>query len=64
MVFSLWSDDHNATEVDIFVQEPLNFQEAYKRKKDFSLSTKTKACILSLDDLLKLKKEAGTSDKH
>lgn len=58
-VFSLWSSVHTATEIDVFVQEPLDFQKAYQRKSNFTLSPKTKAPVLSLEDLISLKKQAG-----
>jgi len=58
-VFSLWSQVHEATEIDVFVEEPLDFQKAYQRKSLFALSPKTKAPVLSLEDLISLKKRAG-----
>src|SRR5262245_41439163 len=30
-VFSLWSPEHPATEIDLFVEEPFPFDEAYAR---------------------------------
>ena len=33
-VFSLWSPSHPGTEVDLFVEEPFDFEEAWSRRLD------------------------------
>jgi predicted nucleotidyltransferase len=58
-VFSLWSPDHPATEIDLFVEEPIAFQEAEKRCKQVKVTEGVEACIMGLDDLITLKKRAG-----
>jgi len=64
-VFSLWSPDHPATEIDLFVEEPLVFEEAYQRRVRFKVIEGVEATIIGLDDLIALKKRAGrTQDLH
>lgn len=58
-VFSLWSPEHPATEIDIFAEEPLPFQEAYERRVCLTVAEGIVACVISLDDLLDLKRRAG-----
>lgn len=57
-VFSLWSDRLPGTEVDLFVQEPLPFEEAYARAVRVALDTTT-ATVVSLQDLIALKRASG-----
>jgi hypothetical protein len=33
-LFSLWSPSHPGTEVDLFVEEPFDFEEAWSRRLD------------------------------
>ena len=58
VVFSLWSPDFPATEIDVFVEEHLPFDEAYARavRADLGEATVTVAC---LDDLIALKMRAA-----
>ena len=58
-VFSLWSPDHSATEIDLFVEEPIAFEEAYRRRMQLSMSDNVEASIIGFDDLIALKKRAG-----
>ena len=58
-VFSLWNPDEPATEIDIFVESPLDFDNAYSSGKDFDISTDIEVKVLSLEDLVFLKKKAG-----
>jgi hypothetical protein len=58
-VFSLWSPDHIATEIDLFVEEPIAFEEAYKRRMYFKIAEGVEASFIGLDDLIALKKRAG-----
>ncbi len=57
-VFSMWSPAHPALEVDIFVAEPLPFEVAYARAIRVPLE-RTEATLVSLDDLIALKRLAG-----
>jgi hypothetical protein len=57
-VLSFWSDSHPTLEVDLFVQEPFDFDEAYRRAVEVQLDT-TSATVVALDDLVALKLSAG-----
>ena len=57
-VFSLWSARFPATEVDIFVREPFPFDEAFVRALHVDLGF-AHVSVVSLDDLIALKKLAG-----
>ena len=58
-VFSLWSPDHPATEIDLFVEEPIPFEEAYKRSMLVDVAEGIEATVIGLDDLITLKRRAG-----
>lgn len=56
-VFSLWSDRLPGLELDLFVREPFDFEQAWARRVTVSLDTTT-ATVVGLQDLLALKREA------
>lgn len=58
-VFSLYSNDHPATEVDLFVQPPFDFDAAYQAGARIEVAPGIRAMFVSYDDLLYLKAEAG-----
>ncbi len=57
-VFSFWSASLPATEVDVFVQEPFPFEEAYRRGLSVDLDG-APVMIASIDDLIVLKRAAN-----
>jgi hypothetical protein len=57
-VFALWSPDHPATEVDIFVEEPIPFDDAFARASSADLGSAT-VRVVSVPDLIELKRRAG-----
>ncbi|MCC6624184.1 MAG: hypothetical protein IT385_23235 [Deltaproteobacteria bacterium] len=57
-VLSLWSPRHPATEVDLFVQHPFVFADAYARALRADLG-ESAAWVVSRDDLVAMKKQAG-----
>jgi hypothetical protein len=57
-VFSLWSDRFPELEVDLFVNEPFAFADAHSRAVRVPLDTVT-VTVVSLDDLIELKRAAG-----
>lgn len=57
-VFSLWSPDFAATELDLFVQEPFVFSAAWQRALHADLGF-AKIPVASIDDLIDMKKQAG-----
>lgn len=58
-VFSLFSSRHPATEIDLFVDFPLNFNQAYGRAIRQEVAVGVEAVFLGLDDLIELKRKAG-----
>ncbi len=58
LVFSLWSPKHPGLEVDLFVEEPFDFDEAFARAISVDLDT-TSAMVVSIADLIMLKRKAN-----
>jgi hypothetical protein len=58
-VFSLFSPEHPASEIDLFVDPPLNFADAYSRASWLEIAPGLRASFCSLDDLIDLKQCAG-----
>jgi predicted nucleotidyltransferase len=58
-VFSLFSTEHEATELDLFVEAPLDFDKAYAATARMEVAPQLAATFVSLEDLLFLKKLAG-----
>ena len=57
-VFGLWSERYPGLEVDLFVAEPFDFDEAYARAVTVRLES-TNATVVALADLIALKQAAG-----
>ncbi len=58
-VFSVYSDEHPATEVDIFVDAPLDFEVAYAARSQMTVAAGVTASFVGLRDLLQMKRQAG-----
>lgn len=58
-VFSLHSPRFPGTEVDLFVDSPVLFEDAYARALKLSLAPTTIATFLGRNDLLALKRKSG-----
>ena len=58
-VFSLWSPSCPGTEVDLFVEEPFDFGEAWSRRLDAVLDDGTTVHVVGIDDLRALKARVG-----
>ena len=58
-VFSLYSDLHPATEVDLFVEDPLGFEDAYARAVRLEVAPGVEATFVGFNDLIRLKTAAG-----
>ena len=58
-VFSLISAQHPKTEVDLFAESPLDFNRAAANAMMVDVAPGVRATIVSLEDLLFLKKQAG-----
>lgn len=57
-VFSLWSPSMPGTEIDLFVEEPFRFDDAYERALQADVSG-VRIAVAGLDDLIALKRVAG-----
>lgn len=57
-VFSMWNPAHPGFEVDLFVEEPFDFDEVYGRALRVPLE-RIEATVVALDDLLAFTREAG-----
>lgn len=58
-VFSVWSPRHPLTEVDVFVESPLDFDAAYARAVRREIAPDLSATFVGLADLRELKRLAG-----
>jgi hypothetical protein len=59
LVFSLHSEQHRETEIDLFVNDPLGFDRAYGECLRVEIAPALTATVCSLADLLKLKRDAN-----
>ena len=59
LVFGSRSSQHQQTDVDIFVDDPLGFDEAYNRANYYDLAPGLSLPVCSYQDLVKLKMLAG-----
>jgi len=59
ITLKLWSDQHQRTPVDIFVYEPFDFAKEYATATTLEVSPGLVALIVSLEALLKMKRDAG-----
>jgi len=58
-VFSLWSEKYPFTEIDIFVDPPIAFEDAYKSRVRLEVADKVDASFIGFDELIHLKKKAA-----
>ncbi len=58
-VFSLSSSSHPATEIDLFVELPLDFEAAHRNAVRMEVAPNVRATIIGVSDLIRLKKRAG-----
>lgn len=58
-VFSMLSSSHQATEIDIFAEIPLDFEKAYSRRVVMGIAKGVTASFIGIDDLIALKEKAG-----
>ena len=57
-VFSFWDPDDSTRSVDLFVEEPVAFDELWSRSVSMPLAS-TVARVASIPDLIELKRRAG-----
>jgi len=53
-----------ATEIDLFVEPPFDFESAYARAARFALAPGLQATFVGLADLLDMKRTAGRPQDH
>jgi len=58
-VFSMFSREHAATEVDLFVEMPLDFNPAYAAATRMEIAPGLPATFVSYEHLVELKRQAG-----
>jgi hypothetical protein len=54
-VLKLYSDSHRQTDIDVFVYDPLGFDQAYSRAHYYELAPEIQVPVCSYEDLVKLK---------
>jgi hypothetical protein len=59
ITLKLWSDEHQRTPIDIFVYEPFDFAKEYAAATTVELCPGLLARVVSLETLLKMKRDAG-----
>jgi len=59
ITLKLWSDEHQRTPIDIFVYEPFNFAKEFATAIAVELYPGLFARVVSLETLLKMKRDAG-----
>jgi predicted nucleotidyltransferase len=59
MVIKLWSDVHQRTPIDIFIEEPFDFPAEARQLAWMELRPGLSAPVVSLETLLKMKADAG-----
>lgn len=58
-VFSLFSAEHPATEIDLFVEAPFDFEDAYSRAVRMEIASGASGTFVSREDLIAMKQRAG-----
>ena len=57
--FSTFSPQHPATEVDLFIEPPFDFERADARASQLDVGPGVAATFVALDDLMEMKRRAG-----
>jgi hypothetical protein len=58
-VFSLFSDSHRKTSIDLFLEPPIEFDSAFSRSIEIEVAPSLPARFCGFDDLIDLKRQAG-----
>ncbi len=59
LVFMVFSDQHPTARIDLFIDAPLDFGEAFQRAVFLEVSPAVRASFVGIEDLISLKKQAG-----
>jgi len=63
-VLQLWCDEHRETPIDIFVEEPFDFDEEYGKALIKPLHDAIDIRFVSLPTLIRMKQKAGREQDH
>ena len=58
-VFSVFSGEHKATEIDLFVETPFDFERVFARARRIEVAPGVEATFVGLADLFDMKRKAG-----
>jgi hypothetical protein len=58
-VFSVFSPQHAATEIDLFVETPFEFEAVHRRAVKFEVAPGLEGTFVSRSDLIEMKRRAG-----
>lgn len=58
-VFSVFSPGHRATEIDLFLEAPFDFERAYARAARFHVADGVQGTFVGLEDLIAMKRAAA-----
>ncbi len=58
-VFQLWSERHPTLRVDLFLEPPFDFAQAYARRHRAAIAPGLEVSFVAFDDLLAMKRGAG-----
>jgi hypothetical protein len=59
IVFQLYSDAHREMRIDLFVEEPFDFDREYDGAMSYALSPQLAARYVQLDTLIEMKRKVG-----
>lgn len=59
VVFSTFSPRHAATEIDLFVETPFDFEPVYTRCERFEVAPGIVGTFIGRNDLIEMKRKAG-----
>jgi hypothetical protein len=58
-VFQLFSDQHRSARVDLFLEEPFDFESAYRRARREEVAEGVEVAFVGLEELIAMKLEAA-----
>ena len=59
IVLKLWSDQHGRTPIDVFIYEPFDFSTEIENSVNLEVSPGVSAAIVSLETLVRMKRDAS-----
>ena len=58
-VFSVWSSEHPATEIDLFLEAPFDFDRCHASARKFEVEPGLEATFVGRSELIDMKRKAG-----